>query len=112
LFYIGDSLRVHGEESDRLKVSGWADHQHWYRTPASSIRVCEVTTTSTKKPDMNNKFKTTAFLLCYFLGILGVHRFYLYKTRSWILMFLISMLYTAPVHRFHHGRFLKQTGAA
>ncbi len=28
---------------------------------------------------MNSKSKTTAFLLCYFLGVLGVHRFYLNK---------------------------------
>jgi len=35
---------------------------------------------------MNSKSKTTAALLCYILGILGVHRFYLHKTLSGIPM--------------------------
>lgn len=35
---------------------------------------------------MSGKSKSTAFLLCYFLGILGVHRFYLRKTLTGIVM--------------------------
>ena len=35
---------------------------------------------------MNNKSKSTTFLLCFFLGVLGVHRFYLNKVLSGILM--------------------------
>ncbi len=37
---------------------------------------------------MSNKSKSTTFLLCYFLGGLGVHRFYLGKLITGILMLL------------------------
>lgn len=37
---------------------------------------------------MSNKSKSTTFLLCYFLGILGVHRFYLNKVLTGVLMLL------------------------
>ena len=37
---------------------------------------------------MSNKSKPTTFLLCYFLGVLGVHRFYLGKFITGILMLL------------------------
>ena len=35
---------------------------------------------------MSDKSRTVASLLCFFLGIFGVHRFYLGKTKSGILM--------------------------
>ncbi len=37
---------------------------------------------------MSDKSKSTTFLLCYFLGILGVHRFYLRRWKSAIAMLL------------------------
>lgn len=37
---------------------------------------------------MSSKSRSTAFLLCYFLGLLGVHRFYLRRWPSGILMLL------------------------
>lgn len=37
---------------------------------------------------MNSKSKSTTFLLCYFLGALGVHRFYLGKLVTGLLMLL------------------------
>lgn len=37
---------------------------------------------------MSNKSKSTTFLLCYFLGVLGVHRFYLGKFITGLLMLL------------------------
>ncbi len=37
---------------------------------------------------MSTKSKTTTFLLCYFLGTLGVHRFYLNKVLTGILMLI------------------------
>ena len=37
---------------------------------------------------MSNKSKSTTFLLCYFLGALGIHRFYLGKLITGLLMLL------------------------
>ena len=37
---------------------------------------------------MSEKSKSTAFLLCYFLGVLGVHRFYLGRWKTAVLMLL------------------------
>lgn len=52
---------------------------------------CSVATTSTEPTVLGNsqisdKSKTTALLLCFFLGSLGIHRFYVGKTGTAILM--------------------------
>lgn len=41
---------------------------------------------------MNQKSKAVAALLCFFLGALGVHRFYLGKTGSGIAILVLSIL--------------------
>lgn len=38
--------------------------------------------------DISAKSKTTALLLCFFFGVLGVHRFYVGKIGSGIVQFL------------------------
>ena len=38
------------------------------------------------KKQKTNKSKTTALLLCFFFGGLGIHRFYLGKTGTGLLM--------------------------
>ncbi len=40
------------------------------------------------KPDISTKSRLVAALLCFFLGSLGVHRFYVGKTGTGILMLL------------------------
>ena len=44
---------------------------------------------------MKRKFKSTTFLLCCFLGVLGVHRFYLNTVLSGILMLVAVPLLAA-----------------
>jgi len=42
--------------------------------------------------DASDKSKTTAALLCFFLGTLGVHRFYVGKTGTGIAQLLVSIV--------------------
>jgi len=39
-------------------------------------------------PNVSDKSRLVAFILCFFLGTLGVHRFYVGKTGTGILMIL------------------------
>ena len=43
-------------------------------------------------PSKSPKKKSTAILLCLFFGVLGVHRFYVGKTKSGGLIILLSII--------------------
>jgi len=60
-------------------------------TPETSTPVINITNTSSNVNTANaggigipHKSKMTALILCFFLGVLGVHRFYVGKTGSGI----------------------------
>lgn len=55
---------------------------------SNSGQVGEVVTQST----MSDKSKATAALLCFFLGTLGIHRFYLGRTGSAVAMLLLEII--------------------
>lgn len=41
---------------------------------------------------ISSKSRLTALLLCFFLGLLGIHRFYVEKTKSGIAFILIALI--------------------
>jgi hypothetical protein len=45
---------------------------------------------------MNFRSKTTAMVLCFFLGLLGAHWFYLGR-RNWGLIYLVVSLFALPL---------------
>lgn len=48
--------------------------------------------------DKSDKSKTTALLLCFFLGALGVHCFYVGRTGKWILyLFTLGLIGIGPI---------------
>ena len=63
---------------------------------------------------MSNKSKSTTFLLCYFLGGLGVHRFYLGKLITGVLMFLtgggLTIWWLVDLYRIIKGRLKDKQG--
>ena len=63
---------------------------------------------------MGGKSKSTTFLLCYFLGILGVHRFYTGKMLTGILMILtfggFGIWWLIDMVRIAAGRFRDKEG--
>ena len=63
---------------------------------------------------MSNKSKPTTFLLCYFLGGLGVHRFYLGKLVTGILMLLtgggLMIWWLVDLYRIATGRLKDKQG--
>ena len=63
---------------------------------------------------MSNKSKSTTFLLCYFLGGLGVHRFYLGKLITGVLMFLtgggLMIWWLVDLYRIIKGRLKDKQG--
>lgn len=63
---------------------------------------------------MSNKSKPTTFLLCYFLGGLGVHRFYLGKLLTGILMLLtgggLMIWWLVDLYRIVTGRLKDKQG--
>ena len=63
---------------------------------------------------MSNKSKSTTFLLCYFFGGLGVHRFYLGKLITGILMLLTAggfvIWWLIDLYRIVTGRFKDKQG--
>lgn len=92
----GDGLRYSFTQAD------WSDHRH----PASGVRVdFEADGTRARKifrlvepgeravvaaPE-NDRSKYVAALLAFFLGVLGIHRFYLGRIGSGIIMIVISI---------------------
>ena len=63
---------------------------------------------------MSSKSKSTTFLLCYFFGVLGVHRFYLGKLLTGILMLLtvggFVIWWLVDLYRIITGRFKDKQG--
>ena len=63
---------------------------------------------------MSNKSKSTTFLLCYFFGGLGIHRFYLGKLITGILMLLtaggFAIWWLIDLFRIVTGRFKDKQG--
>ncbi len=63
---------------------------------------------------MSNKSKSTTFLLCYFLGGLGVHRFYLGKLVTGLLMLLtgggLMIWWLVDLYRIITGRLKDKQG--
>ncbi len=63
---------------------------------------------------MSTKSKSTTFLLCYFLGGIGVHRFYLGKLVTGILMFLtgggLMIWWLVDLYRIINGRLKDKQG--
>jgi len=63
---------------------------------------------------MKSKSKSTAYLLCYFLGGLGVHRFYLDKVLSGILMLItlggLGIWWAIDVYLIASGRMRDKQG--
>ena len=63
---------------------------------------------------MSNKSKTKTFLLCYFFGALGIHRFYLGKLITGILMLLTGggfvIWWLIDLYRIITGRFKDKQG--
>ena len=63
---------------------------------------------------MSNKSKSTTFLLCYFLGALGVHRFYLGKLITGILMLItgggLMIWWLIDLYRIITGRLKDKQG--
>ncbi len=64
---------------------------------------------------MSNKSKSTTFLLCYFFGALGVHRFYLGKLLTGILMLLtgggFAIWWLIDLYRIITGRLKDKQGS-
>ena len=60
--------------------------------------------------------KTTTFLLCFFLGLLGAHRFYSSKIGTGILMLLtaggLGVWYLIDLVSIITGKFFKEEGEA
>ena len=54
----------------------------------------KIGSSSTVEPQLSDKNKVIAALLCFFLGGLGIHRFYLGWTGSAIAMLVLSILGT------------------
>jgi uncharacterized RDD family membrane protein YckC len=65
---------------------------------------------------VSNKSKSTTFLLCYFLGILGVHRFYVGKLITGLLMLLtgggLMIWWVYDLYCIAMGRFTDKQGDA
>ena len=63
---------------------------------------------------MSDKSKSTTFLLCYFLGVLGVHRFYLGKLITGLLMLLtgggLAIWWLIDLYRIITGRLKDKQG--
>ncbi len=63
---------------------------------------------------MSNKSKSTTFLLCYFFGALGVHRFYLGKLLTGVLMLFtgggLLIWWIIDIYRIIAGRFKDKQG--
>ena len=63
---------------------------------------------------MSSKSKSTTFLLCYFLGALGVHRFYLGKLITGVLMFFtgggLMVWWLIDLYRIITGRLKDKQG--
>lgn len=63
---------------------------------------------------MSGKSKTKTFLLCYFFGALGVHRFYVGKLITGILMLLtlggVTIWWLVDLYRIITGRFKDKQG--
>ena len=47
--------------------------------------------------EISSKSRLATVLLTFFLGIFGVHRFYIGKTRTAIVMLILSILYLVTV---------------
>jgi len=64
---------------------------------------------------VSNKSKSTTFLLCYFFGVLGVHRFYLGKLITGILMLLtgggLAIWWLIDLYRIVTGRLKDKQGS-
>lgn len=65
--------------------------QLWEEAKAESG--CTATTSDTPTPEPGQKSKWTTFLLCLFLGVLGVHKFYERKTGMGVLYLLTLGLF-------------------
>ncbi len=63
---------------------------------------------------MSSKSKSTTFLLCYFFGVLGVHRFYLGKLITGLLMLITGggflIWWLVDLYRVVTGRFKDKQG--
>jgi len=63
---------------------------------------------------VSNKSKSTTFLLCYFFGVFGVHRFYLGKLVTGILMLLtgggLAIWWLVDLYRIITGRLKDKQG--
>jgi uncharacterized RDD family membrane protein YckC/TM2 domain-containing membrane protein YozV len=63
---------------------------------------------------VSNKSKSTTFLLCYFFGVLGIHRFYLGKLITGILMLITGggfmLWWIVDLYRIVTGRFKDKQG--
>lgn len=56
-----------------------------------------MTTSQYMQYDANKKSTLIAYLAWFFLGIFGVHRFYLNRTRSAIIMLLLTLLVVTSI---------------
>ena len=66
--------------------------------PLAEICVkCGVRLTKAEEVGISPKSRLTTTLLAWFLGIFGAHRFYLRKTKTAIVMLILTILYLATV---------------